>query len=538
MAVGLFLSRAGRRDGPLDLEALAAERAQDVAVTKVYDDFFDPGSRRDLLDTIKSEGLDGVVLAGPSPHFYEATISGQLFLEDVEEAGVDRNRISIANLHEQVQLTHRADPEGAMRKAGAIVATGLARLEVVTPLRIYEIAPRQAVLVLGATLAGFVAAQRLLQLGFKVLIVERLAEPRDLDEFHSLIAPTVSFVMDHPHAEVLFEADVADLSGWCGDYHLVVRTGDGTRDVAVGGILLAAGGDAEWIDRLRLFLKIDVDGEGNARSLDPRTLPVQTDDEGLVVIPKASGAEDRLHDRIESAESAVLSLAIRLRRREILHHADVTNVDEDLCGGCASCVKTCAFGASTLDPVTHLSSVDIARCRGCGKCVVSCPVGARDLVSSPNAYMVRAIDLLAAVPSDGRPKVLAFLCRGCGYTAADRAGIASDQGEKADYPTTVLPLRIPCGGRLDAQFVLQALDGGFDGVMVARCHEGQCRNLIGNLDMDRRMSLLREFLRSSRMDPERMRIVDIGPDEGVAFAESARRFCADLAAKGGAEDAA
>lgn len=522
----------------MDFDSLAEASSSRAEVVRVWEDFFDPDSRKDLLATIRDSAVDGVVLAGPSPHFYEATISGQLFLEDVEEAGVERNRISIANLHEQVQLTHPDDPLGAMAKAQALLEVALARLDVVTPLRVYEVAPRQSILLLGATLAGFVAAQRLLQLGFKVLIVERLEEPRNLEGFDAEMRPTVSYVLAHPNAEVLCASDVTDLFGWCGDYRGVIQVAGEPRDVVAGGIVMAAGDDTEWIERLRLFLKIDVDRDGRARSLNPRQLPVQTDDEGLVVIPPASEVNDRLHNRIEAAESAALSLAIRLKRREIHHHADVTHVNEDLCGGCASCVKTCAFGANTLDPVTHLSHVDIARCRGCGKCVVSCPVGARDLVSSPNAYMARAIDILAGAPIREGPRVLAFLCRGCGYTAADRAGVARDAGEDGGYPTSVLPLRIPCGGRLDAQFVLQALDSGFEGVMVARCHEGQCKNFIGNLDMDRRMSLLREFLRAGRIDPERMRILDIGPEEGVAFSESTRRFIQDLAGMGGAADVA
>jgi heterodisulfide reductase subunit A-like polyferredoxin/coenzyme F420-reducing hydrogenase delta subunit len=525
------MSRAARSDGPLDLEALAGEARADVA--KVYDDFFSPESRSDLLGTIKDEALDGVVLAGPSPHYYESTLSGRLFMEDVEAAGIDPNRISVANLHEQVQLAHAADPPGARAKASAIVDVALARLDVSQPLETYEIAPRRSVMVLGAGVGGFVAAQRLLELGFKVVMVERQDTARDIGKFALEIGPTASYVLDHPRAKVFFGTEVEDLSGWCGDYTVVLTGKDGTQTLHVGGIIMAAGSDAEWVDKLRYFLRIDVDGEGFARSMDPRMLPVQTDDEGLAVLPPLAKGDDWLHDRIEQAESAVLSVAIKLNQFEIHHHADVTQVDADLCGGCASCVKTCAFGASSIDPGTNLSVVDIERCRGCGKCVVSCPVGARDLISSPNAYVIDAIDILAEAEVDGGPKVLAFLCRGCGYTAADNAGIAAGAGEDEGYPASVLPLRIPCGGRLDTQFVLQALQRGFDGVMVARCHEGQCHNLIGNLDMDRRMSLLREFLRAKSVDPERMRIMDVGPTEGRQFAAKVRDFVASLEGKGG-----
>jgi coenzyme F420-reducing hydrogenase delta subunit len=118
-------------------------------------------------------------------------------------------------------------------------------------------------------------------------------------------------------------------------------------------------------------------------------------------------------------------------------------------------------------------------------------------------------------------KVLGFLCGGCGYPAGDSASEAITGGEEP-YPASFLPVRIPCGGRLDTLYVLEAFKAGFDGVAVFRCREGHCHNLIGNLDMDRRINLLRTVLRSRRIDDARLRIVDISPFEGERFAEQVR----------------
>ncbi len=179
-------------------------------------------------------------------------------------------------------------------------------------------------------------------------------------------------------------------------------------------------------------------------------------------------------------------------------------------------MKTCAFGACSIDTTTGLSTVDARRCRACGKCVVSCPVGARDIINAPHDYLLDAIGALADVDTQGDPKVIGFLCGGCGYPAADDAGkIATERGR--GYPASFLPLRIPCGGRLDTLYVLEAFRQGFDGVTVFRCREGHCHNLIGNLDMDRRINLLRTVLRSRHLDDSRLRIVDISPFEGEQF---------------------
>ena len=103
--------------------------------------------------------------------------------------------------------------------------------------------------------------------------------------------------------------------------------------------------------------------------------------------------------------------------------------------------------------------------------------------------------------------------------AADSAaGFVAQRG--SGYPASFLPLRIPCGGRLDTLYVLEAFKQGFDAVCVYRCREGHCHNLIGNLDMDRRINLLRAVLRSRNLDDARLRIVDISPFEGEQFVQS------------------
>jgi coenzyme F420-reducing hydrogenase delta subunit len=139
---------------------------------------------------------------------------------------------------------------------------------------------------------------------------------------------------------------------------------------------------------------------------------------------------------------------------------------------------------------------------------------------------------------DGGRRVLGFLCGGCGYPAADRAGEATASHSAPAYPSSFLPLRIPCGGRLDTLYVLEAFRQGFDGVAVMRCRDGHCHNLIGNLDMDRRLNLVREVLRSRNIDDARLLIADVSPDEGGAFVEQVNTFYSSIGGlangKGGA----
>lgn len=61
-----------------------------------------------------------------------------------------------------------------------------------------------------------------------------------------------------------------------------------------------------------------------------------------------------------------------------------------------------------------------------------------------------------------QPKILAFACHYCAFAAADLAGVM-----RLSYPTSVKTIRLPCTGKLDHGYVLQAFERGFDGIFVA-----------------------------------------------------------------------
>ena len=59
-------------------------------------------------------------------------------------------------------------------------------------------------------------------------------------------------------------------------------------------------------------------------------------------------------------------------------------------------------------------------------------------------------------------QIVAYCCEHCAYAAADLAG-----GLRIPYPTAIKVVQLPCTGKLDVLMVLQALEAGVDGVMVA-----------------------------------------------------------------------
>lgn len=112
------------------------------------------------------------------------------------------------------------------------------------------------------------------------------------------------------------------------------------------------------------------------------------------------------------------------------------------------------------------------------------------------------------------PVIIGFTCNWCSYRAADLAGTA-----RVKYPPNIRLIRLMCSGRLDPTFVLKALAGGADGVLITGCHPGECHYLEQNYKALRRFLLLRRTLTQMGIEPDRVRLVWASAAEGVRLAE-------------------
>ncbi len=107
------------------------------------------------------------------------------------------------------------------------------------------------------------------------------------------------------------------------------------------------------------------------------------------------------------------------------------------------------------------------------------------------------------------PRIVAFFCNWCTYTAADLAGIS-----RMKYAPNVRVIRVMCSGRVDPQFVLDAFAKGADGVLIGGCHPGDCHYQNGNYKAMRRMRLLRRVLQQLGIEDARFRLEWISASEG------------------------
>jgi F420-non-reducing hydrogenase iron-sulfur subunit len=107
------------------------------------------------------------------------------------------------------------------------------------------------------------------------------------------------------------------------------------------------------------------------------------------------------------------------------------------------------------------------------------------------------------------PRIVAFFCNWCTYTAADLAGVS-----RLKYAHNIHVIRVMCSGRIDPQFVLDAFARGADGVLIGGCHPNDCHYIEGNYKMLRRSRLLQRMLTDLGIEPDRFRLEWISAAEG------------------------
>lgn len=519
MNIGLYLSESsGKVSQAIDLARLTSEYST-LPVVRTFDSFFKPRVVNVITSDIKSEQLDAVVLAGESPFYYSANREADFIIGEIEKSGISLNRIGFANIREHAALPHRANPQGAFTKAKLLIDVAIEKVKHSEPLKTIEFPPKKRVAIIGSTTEGLSIAAKLLRHGYKVSIIEKGSKVRVPEDDIPRMRATVGFVLGHKNLSVFSETTVKEITGYYGDFTLYIDKKGQAEQLSVGAVVAATGDDAAYASELHSVLFIDIDTSGNFKPVNRDTMLTTTKRPGIFIVAKS----DNMAMKAALADSVALNVMSLLDEPELLYEIPVSHVDEKLCGGCGTCIKTCMFKASHINDIKRLARVDTARCRGCGNCVTSCPTGARDLLTYPTKYLHSAIEILAQHPASGDPSVLYLLCEGCGYPSLDIAGLSN-----AEYSTNILPLGVKCGARVDTQLILEAFAKGFDGVIIGKCKEDKCENLVGSIDLDRRANLFREILRSRGVNSERLRIIGIDGCEDGKAADEAETFLKDL----------
>jgi F420-non-reducing hydrogenase iron-sulfur subunit len=112
------------------------------------------------------------------------------------------------------------------------------------------------------------------------------------------------------------------------------------------------------------------------------------------------------------------------------------------------------------------------------------------------------------------PRIVAFFCNWCTYTASDLAGVS-----RLRYAPSTRVIRVMCSGRIEPAFILDAFTKGADGVLIGGCHPGDCHYSEGNYKCLRRYHLLQKYVEQIGLEKDRLRLEWISASEGKRLQE-------------------
>jgi quinone-modifying oxidoreductase subunit QmoB len=185
----------------------------------------------------------------------------------------------------------------------------------------------------------------------------------------------------------------------------------------------------------------------------------------------------------------------------------------DGCTQCKRCTVECPFGAID-ESEEGYPFFNESRCRRCGTCMGACPVR---VISFENysvdtvGQQIKSVDV--PEETEDKPRILVLACENDAHPALDMA--AMNRLSHSAY-ARVIPVR--CLGSVNTIWITDALNSGYDGVMLMGCQKGedyQCHFVKGSEMAHYRMSKIDDTLQQLSLEKERVAthevaITDIG----------------------------
>ncbi|MCX8176419.1 MAG: FAD-dependent oxidoreductase, partial [Candidatus Bathyarchaeota archaeon] len=168
--IGVFICHCGTNiAGFVDVKRLIDyfSRVEGVVAVEEIHLCSDTGLQK-IKDTIKNGRLNRVVVATCTPKLH-----GELFKKVVEESGINRGFLQIANIREQCSWVHWQDTEKATTKALDLIEMAVSFVKNAVEIKKIRVSVEHKVLILGGGVAGITAALNLAKSGLKVILAEK-----------------------------------------------------------------------------------------------------------------------------------------------------------------------------------------------------------------------------------------------------------------------------------------------------------------------------------------------------------------------------
>ena len=229
--IGVYICHCGSNiAGTVDTKALVdfAQGLPEVVTAKDYIYMCSEPGQNMIKEDIKNLGLNRVVVASCSPTLHEPT-----FRRACQEAGLNPYLFEQANIREHCSWVTE-DSELATDKAKALVSAAVRRVYYQRPLETREVPMNPNTLIVGGGIAGIQAALEIANSEHKVYLVERTPSIGGhmiqfdktfptLDCSACILSPKMTMVGQHPYIELLTYSEVAEVSGYVGNFRVKIN---------------------------------------------------------------------------------------------------------------------------------------------------------------------------------------------------------------------------------------------------------------------------------------------------------------------------
>lgn len=290
--------------GILDTNALCATAADLPGVVYASCEAY-PCSKDGLLrmqQAIAENKLERLLVAGCTPrlvekHFRDAALS----------TGLDPGGVEVVDIREHCAYVHADEPDAAMQKAADLIAMGVSRLAATRMPFPHTHALLNSVLIIGSGLSGLTVANSLANAGHHVTLVESALELGGTshafqENAKDLIDGLIEVVTNHPSIDIFLDSRLTQVTGPPGSYEVVVTSGDQTKTLAVGAILVATGAvplpldSSLFFDPSQVITQVDYSNEITSAASTGNELVVQD----LVLILSSEAGDEEYCSHLSS----------------------------------------------------------------------------------------------------------------------------------------------------------------------------------------------------------------------------------------------
>jgi len=250
------------------------------------------------------------------------------------------------------------------------------------------------------------------------------------------------------------------------------------------------------------ILRINVGPSGFLQNDNVHFFPVRSNREGIFV-----AGSTREISGLPSAWTDVENIAVEVRdllgdgKKSVPKNKAVVN--EDKCVICLTCYRCCPHGAIYWgDKKAIISPV---ACQGCGICASECPMDAIQVGGFHDEEIIEKVKS-GVVSGNGTSRILAFCCQNSGFEAGEMADMFQMQ-----LPEGLRMIKVPCAGKIDLDYILNAFVSGADGVLIMACSEN------GNTFAQWRGNEAYRMMEEAGLEKDRLRFAGIASNMGSDF---------------------